>query len=235
MQQCTSKKYECSISHVPSEIKFAHYNHLKRALYRITNKHGLVSLRANLLNRRSGEQDITSENEAGNRCNVNKQWKREQVFSNKASAQKSVEEEGIWSFYHKNVDTEGNVSAIYRCNKVKYRGEGNIWIWYCTFVTFIKRLIYLSNIYDFNMNAILYRAFIRFTKRPLLYLSRIYYFTMGVNFIPSIHYIYRASIIFIEYLLSLHACTFYTEHLLLLSSVYYFYRIVSFLSCIWIN
>jgi hypothetical protein len=52
-----------------------------------------------------------------------KQWKREQVFSNKALAQKSLKDEGIWSFYHKNVDTEGNVSAIYRCNKVKYRGE----------------------------------------------------------------------------------------------------------------
>jgi hypothetical protein len=44
------------------------------------------------------------------RKKVDKQWKREQVFSNKALAQK-------------NVDTEGNVSAIYRCNKVKYRGE----------------------------------------------------------------------------------------------------------------
>jgi hypothetical protein len=57
------------------------------------------------------------------RKKVDKQWKREQVFSNKALAQKSLKDEGIWSFYHKNVDTVGNVSAIYRCNKVKYRGE----------------------------------------------------------------------------------------------------------------
>nr|CAI5838385.1 unnamed protein product [Callosobruchus analis] len=42
------------------------------------------------------------------RKKVDKQWKREQVFSNKALAEKSVKEEGIWSFYHKNVDTEGN-------------------------------------------------------------------------------------------------------------------------------
>ncbi|XP_018574956.1 uncharacterized protein LOC108913815 [Anoplophora glabripennis] len=42
------------------------------------------------------------------RKKVDKQWKREQVFSNKALDEKSVKEEGIWSFYHKNVDTEGN-------------------------------------------------------------------------------------------------------------------------------
>lgn len=57
------------------------------------------------------------------RKKVDKQWKIEQVFSNKGLAEKSVKEEGIWSFHHQNVDTEGNVSAIYRCNKVKYRGE----------------------------------------------------------------------------------------------------------------
>jgi hypothetical protein len=68
--------------------------------------------------------DVLEESEPKKRRKkVDKQWKREQVFSNKALAQKSVKNEGIWSFYHKNVDTEGNVSAIYRCNKVKYRGE----------------------------------------------------------------------------------------------------------------
>lgn len=47
----------------------------------------------------------------------------EKVFENKASAVAAVQMEHVWSFAYKNVDTEGNVSEIFRCNKVKKRGE----------------------------------------------------------------------------------------------------------------
>jgi hypothetical protein len=34
-----------------------------------------------------------------------------------------VKSEGIWSLYHKNVDKDGNIDNIYRCNRVNFRGE----------------------------------------------------------------------------------------------------------------
>ncbi|KAB0800466.1 hypothetical protein PPYR_06206 [Photinus pyralis] len=57
------------------------------------------------------------------RKKVDKQWEMEKVFENKASAVAAVQMEQVWSFTYKNVDTEGNVSEIFRCNKVKKRAE----------------------------------------------------------------------------------------------------------------
>jgi hypothetical protein len=34
-----------------------------------------------------------------------------------------VKSEGIWSLCHKNVDKDGNIDNIYRCNRVKFRGQ----------------------------------------------------------------------------------------------------------------
>lgn len=53
--------------------------------------------------------------------------------------------ENVWSFHYKNVDTEGNVNEIYRCNKVKYKGEQ------------CKAGVYL-NYPSTNNDAILYRS-----------------------------------------------------------------------------
>jgi hypothetical protein len=52
-----------------------------------------------------------------------KQWKKEKVFNTKEFAEQAVKSEGIWSLYHKNVDKDGNIDNIYRCSRVKFRGE----------------------------------------------------------------------------------------------------------------
>jgi hypothetical protein len=57
------------------------------------------------------------------RKKTDKQWKKEKAFNTKEFAEQAVKSEGIWSLYHKNVDKDGNIDNIYRCNRVKFRGE----------------------------------------------------------------------------------------------------------------
>lgn len=44
-------------------------------------------------------------------------------MENEDWAQQTVNSEGVWSFYHNNVDKNGNFSNIYHCNSVKYTEE----------------------------------------------------------------------------------------------------------------
>lgn len=79
---------------------------------------------SNTLQEESSEEELdTSSSTRKRRKKINKQWQKETVFENKESAEQAVNSEKVWSFYHKNVDKYGNVSYVYRCNKVKYRGE----------------------------------------------------------------------------------------------------------------
>lgn len=59
------------------------------------------------------------------RNKTDKLWENKKRHS-KLSAKQSAKSEGMWSFYHSNLDKVGNINNIYRCNKVKCREEQSL-------------------------------------------------------------------------------------------------------------